>query len=121
MAIEEIKAILVKYDIAGSVILNTPDRGTHFSEFLCHVTPSWSCAFFEGDRFRVRGRLQEDFNGNKAAQKKKLTDTTGMVRHFKDTNELLAQNFGGMLQLLATKMDIDHGDGTFTTHKGQSN
>lgn len=42
-AAEEIKQILQKYDIAANVILHTSGH----SEYLLHITPTYSCAWLE--------------------------------------------------------------------------
>lgn len=61
-AMEEMKAILKKYDIAAVIILHRPG----FSEFLNEITPSYSCAHFHGNesvsgiRFKTHGRTKED-------------------------------------------------------------
>lgn len=111
---EEIKAILTKYDIAASVIINGPDRGHQYSEFLSHVKTSWSCAFFEGPYLRIRTRLQEDYNGDKEKRDTALQDTVRMVQGFAETGFLLVESFENMLGMLKSHIDIDDGPGKLT-------
>jgi hypothetical protein len=114
-AIEEIKEVLNKHDIAGFVILHTPG----FSEYLNHVTTSYSCAQVtpEGVRLRLKGSEV----GKEKAQQLAL-DTFNMIVHFAkhlaanamfymDTEENLRQRWGGE--------DLD-GSG-HTSHEQQNN
>lgn len=48
-AMEEIKAILKKHDLAGVVILNTPDVMEH----LFHLQASWNCFRIDGNLLRA--------------------------------------------------------------------
>lgn len=51
-AMEEVKAILKKHDIAGFVVLHTPG----FAEYVNYVSPSYSCAIVteNGMHFRLK-------------------------------------------------------------------
>jgi len=78
-AMEEIKDILNKHDIAGAVVLHSPGFGEHFIK----VDPSYSCAFIDnlpgGEQgIRVRTRLQEDFKGDAAKRNKAQEDTVNL-------------------------------------------
>jgi len=55
VAMEEIKAILAKNDIAGMVLLHTPGHG----EYFIKVDPTYSCAFIENEKLRIRSKLAE--------------------------------------------------------------
>lgn len=116
IAIEEIKQILKKHDIAASVIIHTPG----FSEYLHHINTSYSCAFFEGDNLRVKAKLQ-DFNGDKKAQQKKIADTLNMVTHFGDVGGMVALNFLKMEEMIKAKVDVDEDKGSHTGHTQQNN
>jgi len=76
-AMEEIKEIMKKYDIAGIVSLHTPGHGEHFTR----IDPSYSCAKFEtveGEMaIRVKAK-KEEHNGDIEELTKKITDTANM-------------------------------------------
>ncbi len=105
---EEIKSILKKHDIAGSIILHAPG----FSEYLNHIDTSYSCATLEnsGIRIRSKGRSKQD-----------LTDTVNMVAHFGDTSGNVALQYFKIKDALSKHMDIEEDDGTHTSHTDQNN
>lgn len=116
-AMERIKAILKEYDIAASVILHTPG----FSEYLIKVDASYSCAKFEGDFLRVKAKLQEDFNGDKAAWNKKVEDTVNMITHFADVSGQNSLNMFQLIEVLKKKIDIENKPGNHSSHTTQNN
>lgn len=76
-AMEEIKAVLTKYDIAAVAILQSKTHG----EWLNEITPSWSCAKMERDEkgrqgIRFKATLQE--YGSKEARNEAIRLTAGM-------------------------------------------
>lgn len=76
-AMQEIKEILEKNDIAGFVVLHTPG----FSEYMNHLSTSYSCAeiFPEG----VRVRLKQAEVGKEKA-KLLAEGTFNMIDHLTD-------------------------------------
>jgi hypothetical protein len=118
MAMEEIKAIIKKYDIGAIVELHTPGHG----EFFIEVSPSYSCAWFEGNHLRIRARLKEDFNGDRKAWGVKVNDTTNMLLTFLDTNKKLQEGLTSALAMLEKKIEIEKDEGGgFTSHTQQNN
>lgn len=122
-AMTEIKEILDKYDIAGSIVLHTPGHGEHFIK----VDPSYSCAFFEpiigdeGVNLRIRTRLQEDFNGDAAKRNKSQDDTVNM---FDVMSTLLGKHALmsiDMMELLESKFEIISKSGGHTDERTQNN
>lgn len=107
-AMEEIKSILKKHDIAGSIVLHTPG----FSEYLNHIDTSYSCAKMEsgGIRIRSKGRPKQD-----------LADTVNMITHFGDTNGMVAMQFFEIKEQLKKHVDIDETDGRHSSHTDQNN
>src|SRR5439155_20478547 len=78
-AMEEIKAVLVKYDIGAVVILQSPTHG----EWLNHITPSWSAAWMEtDDLLRIRARLVDYPSAEHRNEAIRLT--TSMLCGFRD-------------------------------------
>lgn len=102
-AMAEIKAVMQRHDIAGAITLVSP----YASEFLYHIDPSWSVAFFEGsDRLRIRARA-EDF----ASQDQAHFCVESTVHMICTTRDIAAQTFGNMERLLAIlgeHFEIEH-------------
>lgn len=105
-AIEEIKAIVRKYDLAANVIVQSPDE----CAFLREISPSWSCAFFEdtpqGMTIRVKAK-RSDFP-SKEAQRKKVGETTGMVVSFFNRAKEDVVNYGNLAAMLSRHFEILH-------------
>lgn len=115
-AAEEIKQLLQKYDIAGNVVLHTPGH----SEYLLHITPTYSCAWLENDSVRFRAK-KEDYNGNVIVRNQKISDTANMLRLLSDT---AGNNALALLQVSDQFDDLigaDHGDSSHTSHSTQNN
>jgi hypothetical protein len=115
-AAEEIKQILQKYDIAANVILHTPGH----SEYLLHITPTYSCAWFENDMVRFRAR-KEDYNGNVMIRNQKIADTLNMLRLLSDTAIKNALALLNVADQFDKKIGADHTDEGFTSHTTQNN
>lgn len=115
-AAEEIKLILKKYDIAANVVLHTPGH----SEYLLHITPTYSAAWLENGMVRFRARKQ-DYNNNSMIRDQKISDTLNMLRLLSDT---AAQNAMALINV-SDKFDkiigVDHDKGDHTSHIEQNN
>lgn len=114
-AMEEIKAIVKKYDISASVVLHTPGN----SEFLLEITPSYSCAKLNHDHIHFKAK-KEDFN-NELLRMQTIADTSNMMN-------LLGETLGKnalMLMQVSDEFDkitgAEHEDGGFTSHTTQNN
>lgn len=115
-AAEEIKQILQKYDIAANVILHTPGH----SEYLLHITPTYSCAWIENDRVRFRAK-KEDYNGNAMVRDQKIADTLNMLRLLSDTAGKNALALIEVADQFDKKIGADHSDEGHTSHTTQNN
>lgn len=115
-AIQEIKDILSREDIAGVVIVHEPG----FSEFLVKVDPTYSCAKIQDGQLRVKSK-KEDFKENPAMREKVVQNTANML-HMLGTN-------GGHCILpimeMSSKVDrqieAEHGRGRSSSHNTQNN
>lgn len=120
MAMEEIKAVVKKYDIAAAVILSD---GTGFSEFLNKVEASWSAAFVQqtlkGEAIRFRIKSSEV---GKEQAEKLANDTYRMIEHFA---EMLGRNslvYYRLLDMLKDYIEVVKTDGgSITGHTEQNN
>jgi hypothetical protein len=107
-AMEEIKAIVKKYDIGAAVVLHAPG----FSEYLNHIETSYSVAKFEpnGIRFKTKGRSHED-----------VRDTVNMINLFGTTMGNMSLVYFDLEDLLKKQMDINHGGLNHSGHTDQNN
>jgi hypothetical protein len=117
-AMEEIKAILKRHDIAGMVVLHTPGH----SEYLNHISPTYSCAKQEGDMIRFRAK-KADFNNSAELRDQCIADTANMFNLISDVG---AQNILGLLKVseqFDKAIDAEHRDGPsgHTSHTTQNN
>lgn len=102
-AMTKIEDLMKEYDIGGYVSLVSP---TH-SEFMLHIDPMWSCAFFE-EPGKVRFKATEKDYGSKEARDRAMELTVHMILQIRDLGAQ-AFMFGEELEkLLKTKMEIEH-------------
>jgi len=116
-AMAQIKDILIENDIAGVVILHTPG----FSEFLNHLTPSYSCVKYSGgDVMQIRAK-KEDFNGDAEKRNQVLCDTSNMFYNLSTIATETAYNLSGVSEKLDAILKAEHyGDG-YSSHTDQNN
>lgn len=116
-AMQEIKAVIEKYDIAALVVLHTPGN----SEYLLELSPTYSCAKFEGNNLRIRAKLVDDFKGDKKAHKQKLTDTSNMLSSLSETGGRTILSLMDVSDKLDKIIDAEHFGGGHTSHITQNN
>lgn len=111
----EIKKILEKNDIAGFVVLHTiPEH----SEFLNHLTTSYSCVVNDGEG--VRFRLKQAEVGKEKA-KLLAEGTYNMISHLADMIAQHAMTYIDMKEMLQKKWGGEDGEGLLTSHTQQNN
>jgi hypothetical protein len=115
-AMEQIKKIVDEHDIAAHVVLHTPG----FTEYLNHITPSYSCAKLENENIRIRAKA-EDFGGDVKIRNQKLTDTVNMISHFSDRLSEDALSYIRVSEMLDKITGAEHGTGNRTSHNQQNN
>lgn len=105
-AMEEIKDVLKKHDIAGLVMLHTPPR---HSEYLMHIVPSYSCAKFElkenGAIEGVRITAKEAETGREKRDQM-VHDTVNMLHHFVGHLSKMFMILEPPYQMLKDRFDI---------------
>jgi hypothetical protein len=115
-AMAEIRSIIERYDIAANVILHEPG----FSEYLQHISPSWSILKFEaaadGLGVRVRSKLAE-YGGDKERQRREVEASVNMLVHFVDVLGMTQQQLAGVLKMLHGYWEIEEGPGVHTPHR----
>jgi len=118
MAIAEIKEILKKYDVGALVCLHGEKQ---ISEFLNHISPKYSAAYWdEKGRFRVRSKLS-DYNGDRSAQEKHLGDTVNMLVHFRNFAGRTKFLMETVIAELKRDIDIEEGPSNFMSDKEINN
>lgn len=114
---EEIKAVLEKHDIAGIAVLHTPGH----AEFLLKINPSYSCAKIEGDKLRVKAKLEEDFGGDKKAWEQKVRDTSNMLNLISEVGASTVLSVGEISRMLDKSVTASHTDLGNSSHTTQNN
>lgn len=116
-AMEEIKEVLLKHDIAGTITIHTPG----FAEYLNHITPSYSCAKIDPLTSRFELKVKKVHFSNEAERINKLTDTSNML-------SLLAEVGGKNIlclmeasQATDEAVNAEHDESNHTPHTTQNN
>jgi len=103
IAIEEIKAILDKFQISATVILNSPTHAEYLNYF-----PVWSAIQFEKSKPMIKIRSKrKDFN-SREEQHAILEASVGLIARARDIS---AQNFTmyhEIFKIMEKHMDIVH-------------
>lgn len=101
IAMEEIKDILLKHEIAGAITLVSK---TH-SEYLYHF-PKWSCVSMS-DR-GLSAYSQKRFYPNAEAQKENVEQSLHIVFQIRDIAAQTFTWFDRFTQMIREKIDIEH-------------
>lgn len=111
-AIEEIKAVLSKHDLAGMVMVQAPKE----SAFLNVIDPSWSVAKYEETRegTAIRIRAKAEHFPSRAAQKEAVEWTCGMVIGFMLQAERTREQFEQIAGVLGQHFGITYAEGRNT-------
>jgi hypothetical protein len=113
----QIHSLLCKNDVAGVVVLHLPGH----SEYVIHISPSYSCASATDASVRIRAKIKEDFNGDENAWRKKVGETSNMFSLLAHTTGQLCSNLFAVSQALDDKVNAEHTDGGFTSETTQNN
>ena len=116
MAMEEIKEILKKHDIAASVVLHTPG----WAEYLLRIDPSYSCATLSEKGIRVKAKA-EDFGGNVDLLGEVLTNTANMLHNLHTVGLHNSTALGEVSKQVDQLLESQHLDGGHTSHRQQNN
>lgn len=101
-AMEEIKAVLAKHDLAAVVLLAGPAH----MEWFYELSPTWSCAKLTGDQMRIHA-LRSEYP-TLEAHKKIVTETVGLVFGFVDVCKKATEDMSKVAIMLGHHMDIQH-------------
>lgn len=130
-AMEEIKSILKRNDIAGIVILHTIEgeatvtkESVHvsgFTEYLFNINTSYSAASIENERFKLKGKSIH--YKSKEERDIKVAGAVNMLDHLSEWTGRLAMNVIDLSKKtneMVEKIDDDD-EGNHTTHSQQNN
>lgn len=100
-AMEEIKAVLRRHDIAAVVTLQSPGA----LEYLYELSPSWSCIHIEpGGAVRIRAQAKT----GPATEKERLRLSAGMIVSFADLGWRAWDDFTKLTRVLGQHVEIEH-------------
>lgn len=111
-AMEDIKDVLKKYDIAGSVLLCSGEQSEYLSWIAAPYGPSWSCLYKDkaGIRFRAKaktGGFHERF---------KYTSTLKAINTMRNAS-LFLFNFADKICQMTDHLTEDGGDSAHIAHR----
>lgn len=101
-AMSEIRAVLLKHDIAAYVALVSP---TH-SEFRVELTPTWSAAVWE-NQGELRLRVKQAEVGKEKA-KQLIESTAHMFCQLRDLVALAFKQFDSTIEKMEEQIKIEH-------------
>lgn len=106
-AMDEIKSVLKKHDIAAYVLLSSE---THM-EYLREFSPTWSCVRIEeidADNWGIRIRSQRADFQSLEAQKKCLESSVGMLFGFADVLEKEKKHLAEIIHMVGQYLNVEH-------------
>src|SRR5262245_30336628 len=103
-AMEEIKAILKRYDSAAIVLLSSR---RHMEDLLAFET-SWSCATLDQKTGFLRIKAKREDYPSVEAHKQCVEETAGMFLGFADMLKDVDGNLGKIILMLGRHMSLEH-------------
>lgn len=116
-AMEEIKEILLKHDIAGTVTIHTPG----FAEYMNHITPSYSCARIDELNGTFALKAKKEHFLNEAERINKLSATSNMLNLLSDVTAKNVLNLINASEITDKFLNSEHEDGGNTSSVTQNN
>src|SRR4051812_33483380 len=110
-AMEEIKAVVKKYDVGAIVVLHTPG----FSEYLFKIDPGYSAAKLEVDRVRINIKA-EHYAGDKKLRDQFVSDTSNLLHHLATVGGRLIMNTIEVSKQLDAQVNAEHFGGGHTSN-----
>ncbi|MFA6058943.1 MAG: hypothetical protein WC756_12145 [Taibaiella sp.] len=113
-AMEEIKQILKKHDIAGAIVIHTPGH----TEYHLRIDPTYSCARIDGESIRVKASLKDL---GKNAFTRITGDTANMLHGLGTCMGGMSLNIFDISDELDKTTNAEHFGGGHTSHTQQNN
>lgn len=114
---EEIKQVLMKYDIAGTITIHTMGH----AEYLNHITPSYSCAKINELTGQFELKAKKEHFSNEAERINKLTATSNMLNLLADVTAGNVLNLINASKITDEFLGAEHGNKGNTTNSTQNN
>lgn len=116
-AMEEIAAVIKKHDIAGVVVLHTPN----YSEHRMFLQPSYSCVSeFSDNHIRVKAKAAE--YDSIEARNAAIRDTTNMFHHLANLGGKQTLMLMDVADMVNAKVKAEHDSRSgYTSHQTQNN
>lgn len=114
---EELKEILLNYDIAGVITIHTPGH----AEYLNHITPSYSCAKINELTGQFELKAAKVHFSNEAERLNKLTDTCNMLTLLSDVSAKNVMKLIDASDATDKFLNAEHDDDNNTSHTAQNN
>jgi hypothetical protein len=108
-AVEEIRAILKKHDVAAVVVLHTPG----FSEYIFKIDPSYSCAKVTNNRLEVKLKL-EHYNNDRKLRDQFAKDTLNMINHLTEVTGMMTMQLVNASKVIEEHIGITGDNGGHT-------
>lgn len=109
LAKDEIKDVLLKYDLAGFILLQSPDAAATY----IRVDPTHSCLFIRDNCTIGLSMDSRQFKGNMAQMVEALAESILITQIFSQQLTIHADNFTRMFETLkaefAEKFNVDYG------------
>lgn len=115
-AMDEIKAIMKKYDCGGVAVIHTPG----FSEYFLRIDPPYSCAKIENDHLKINLNLQH-YSGSSAIRDKFASDTSNFLMHMAEVVGRCAMNFMQASETLDKQIKAEHFGNGHSSQSQQNN
>ena len=116
-AMQEIKEILLKHDIAGTVTIHTPGH----AEYLNHITPSYSCAKIDETTGKFELKAKKVHFAHEAERQNKLTATSNMLNLLSDVTAKNVLNLIQASEVTDKFLNAEHDGEGHTSHTTQNN
>ena|ERR1700741_4288635 len=116
-AMEEIKQILLKHDIAGTVTIHTPGH----AEYLNHITPSYSCAKIDELSGKFELKAKKIHFAHEAERNHKLTSTANMLNLLSDVTARNVINLMNASKITDKFLNAEHNGDDHTSSTTQNN
>lgn len=116
MAMEEIKAIIKKHDIAAAIVIHTPGH----SEYLNALNPSYSCMEY-GGRGKVTFKTKSShYGGDKKKRDQMAKDTSNMLHAIGMTAGQQAMTIIELSKFFDDFIKAEHTNDGHTSHDQQN-
>lgn len=116
-AMAQIEQILQENDIAGMVVLHLPGH----VEYRLRTDPTYSVARWDGDELRVRARLVEDYQCDRAAWQLDVTNTINMLHMLAEVGGQISLQLFGLSENIGKQVKAEHWNGDSSSSIQQNN